>query len=191
MIEQILPEAYYDSLSIAHKLDNSLDGFEDNEIHLFSYFAAILFHYGGNPAGEWRYSFVISQDGYPHSKDLHDALERHKMNGAIGKNGNFLILTGRGTDEFNRFSKFSSYKKRETYIDAACSTSILMPYKETKRALLDDPNLQKNLRLKNQDWISFSNDKLKEITTAIGAPLDELIIPAVSWIEYLLMATDK
>jgi hypothetical protein len=187
MPEQILPEAYFDTLSIAHKLDKFLDGFERNEVHLFSYFSAILFHYAGAPVGEWRYQFIISEEGYPHSKQLDDAIERHLINGFFEESGNFLKLSSRGTNEFNNFSKrFPTYTKREEYLDAACSTSILIPYKETKRALLEDPFLKKTQDLKNQDWVSLSNKKLKEITTAIGAPVDELLIPAVSWIEYLL-----
>ena len=187
MSNQIIPEAYFDSLSIAHKLDDFLDGFDRNEIHLFSYFSAILFHYVGNPVGDWKYQFIISADGYPHSKDLDDSIERHLINGFFNEKIKFLIITGSGTDEFNKFFKsFPTYINREKYIDAACSTSILMPYKETKQALLEDPNIKKSLKLKNQDWILFSNEKLKEITTAIGAPFDELLIPAVSWIEYLL-----
>ncbi len=187
MSDQILPEAYFDSLSISHKLDNFLDGFEYNEIHLFSYFSAILFHYDGNPVGNWWYQFVISAEGYPHSKYLSDAIKRHLKYGLFEEKGNFVIMTGRGTDEFNKFFKsFPTYIEREKYIDAACSTSFLLPYKETKQALLEDPNLKKSTELENQDWISFSNVKLKEITTAIGAPVDELLIPAVAWISFLL-----
>ena len=187
MFTQIEPKAYFDSLSIAHKLNNFLDGFEHNEIHLFSYFAAILFHYSGNPVEEWRYKFVISKVGYPHSKVLDDAIERHLISGNFEEKDNFLIITGRGSDEFNKLSKLPSFEKRENYLDAACTTSILIPYKDTKRALLDDPNITKVKKLENQDWISFSNEKLKEITTALGAPADELLIPAISWIKYLLV----
>ncbi len=38
MNKQIEIEAFYDSLSIGHKLDNFLDGFERQEIHLFFIF---------------------------------------------------------------------------------------------------------------------------------------------------------
>ncbi len=191
MNKQILPDAYFDSLSISHKLDNFLDGFERNEIHLFAYFSAILFHYAGNTVDEWKYKFIISKEGCPHSKDLDDAIKRNLLNGHFDENGNFMIITGRGTDEFNTFFKhFPTYQNREKYIDAACSTSVLIPYKETKKALLDDPSLKKNIKIGNQDWISYNNVKLKEITKAIGAPIDELLIPAVSWIEYLLKTMD-
>jgi len=190
MNKQILPEAYFDSLSIAHKLDNFLDGFEQKEIHLFAYFSAILFAYSGKPANDWKYKFVITKERYPHSKDLNDAIERHLKNGFFEDTGTFLIISGRGTDEFNKFKNFPSNRIREKFIDAACSTSILIPYTETKQALLNDPNLIKASELDNQDWIAFSNTKLKEITTALGAPADELLLPAISWIEHLLKTND-
>ncbi len=187
MDKQILPEAFFDSLSIAHKLDKFLDGFERNEIHLFAYFSAILFHYAGKPVNDWKYKFIITNNGYPHSKDLDDAFERNLLSGHFEENENFTIITARGTDEFNIFSTyFPSYKNREKHIDAACSTSILIPYNDTKKALLHDPNLKNNLTLNNQDWISYNNEKLKEITHAIGVPIGELLIPAVSWIGFLL-----
>jgi len=113
------------------------------------------------------------------------------LSGYFEENGNFLTITSRGTDEFNTFSKyFPTYIKRDTYIDAACSTSILIPYNDTKIALLDDPALKTSLILKNDGWISYNYEKLKEITKAIGAPIDDLLIPAVSWIEYLLKNND-
>ena len=189
MNRQIQPEAFFDTLSIAHKLDNILDGFERNEIHLFAYFSAILFHYVGNPVDEWKYKFVISKERYPHSIILSDAIDRNLQNGYYTEEDNFMLLTSRGTDEFNKFSAFSLNKIREKFIDAACSTSFLIPYKETKKALLNDPNLIKMSKTGNQDWVSFNNEKLNEITTALGAPSDELIIPAVSWIDHLLSST--
>lgn len=190
MNEQILPESYFDSLSIAHKLDNFLDGFEQKEVHLFAYFSAILFHYVGNPVDDWKYKFIITPEKYPYSKVLNDAIDRNFKNGFFEERGNFIIITGRGTDEFNKFKAFPSNQKREKFIDAACATSILIPYKETKIALLNDPNLVNASKIRNQDWISFSNTKLKEITTALGAPMDELIVPAVSWIEHLIKSNN-
>ncbi|MCA9374738.1 hypothetical protein KC622_00235 [Candidatus Dojkabacteria bacterium] len=190
MARQIEPEAFFDSLSIAHKLDNFLDGFELEEIHLFSYFAAILYHYSGKPVDDWKYGFIVSSNGYPHSKILHDAIERHISSGLFEERVTYHIITSRGADEFNKFLELKLLKGREKYLDAACATSILVPYKETKRALLEDPSIRRATELANDDWLAFSNDKLKEITQALGAPVDELIIPAVSWIRFLL-ATDQ
>ena len=186
MNKQILPEAYFDSLSIAHKLDNFLDGFEEREIHLFAYFSAILFHYAGNPVNDWKYKFIIGQDRYPHSKELADTIDRNLKSGYFEELNNFLIISGRGTDEYFKFKNIPRNTKREKFIDAACSTSVLIPYKETIKALLNDPNIVNASKINNKDWIEYSNEKLREITNALGAPTDQLLLPAVSWIEYLL-----
>jgi len=183
---QINPEAIFDSLSIAHKLDNSIDGFEIDEIHLFAYFSAILFAYQGNSMSNWAYSFIVGENGYPHSKDLSDSIERNRVNGYFSQEGHFLTITGRGTDEFRRFYKlFPTYFNREKFIDAACATSIIIPYKEAKAALLEDPNLKKTQDLANEDWVTFDYDQLQKVTKELGAPVGDLLIPAVTWIELL------
>lgn len=166
MSNQILPEVYFDSLSISHKLYKFLDGFERSEIHLFSYFSAILFHYKGNSINDWKYKFIVSADGFPHSKDLDESITKHLLNGYFDENNGFMVVTRRGIDEFNTFSKhFPRFKKREKYIDAACLTSILIPYQDTKRALLNDPNLKTGLDKPNPDKIAFSNAKLSQQPT--------------------------
>lgn len=183
---QINPKAIFDSLSVAHKLDDSIDGFEKDEIHLFAYFSAVLFGYKGYPMSEWSYQFVVGANGYPHSKDLSDSIERNILNGHFQMMGKFLTITGRGTDEFHKFSDlFPTYENREKYIEAACSTSVIIPYKETKEALLEDPNIIHNKNLGNEEWITFNYAQLLEVTKEIGAPVDNLLIPAITWIEVL------
>lgn len=183
---QITPEAIFDSLSIAHKLDNAIDGFTRDEIHLFAYFSAVLYSYSGNSISTWSYRFVISESGYPHSKDLSDAISRNILNGHFKEDDAFYIITGRGTDEFYRFSKFfPTYSRREKFIDAACSTSVIIPYKEAKEALLNNPKLKEARIVGNQEWLGVDYGQLKEVTEALGAPVGDLIIPAVTWVELL------
>jgi hypothetical protein len=190
--KQIEIEAFYDSLSIGHKLDNFLDGFESREIHLFSYFSAFLYHYNGHPIEEWKYKFTVDQNGYPHSMLLENAIERHLSVGAFELRNNFLTITGRGTNEFNKFSKeLSLFKERETFIEAACSTSFLLPYKETKNSLLEDVNINKAKNLNNQDWIDFEYENLKKITESLGAPVDDLTITAVTWVRLIQISQNN
>ena len=187
MSKQIGLEAFYDSLSIAHKLDDYLDEFERREVQLFAYFSAFLFHYGGNPVDEWKYKFVIDSEGYPHSKQIDDSIERHINTGAFESRGSFLVITTRGTDEFYKFSKgLLLFKDREEFIDAACNTSILVPYTETKTALLEDNNIQNAKNSDNKEWIDFQYDNLKSITESLGASIEDLTLSAVSWIRYIL-----
>jgi hypothetical protein len=192
MNKQIEIEAFYDSLSIAHKLDNFLDGFESQEIHLFSYFSAFLCHYNGHPIEDWKYKFTVDQNGYPHSMLLENAIERHLSIGAFELRNNFLTITGRGANEFINFNKeLSLFKERETFIEAACSTSFLLPYKETKNSLLDDMNINKAKDLNNQDWIDFEYENLRKITESLGAPVDDLTITAVTWVRLIQLTQNN
>ena len=185
MNKQIEKEPYYDCLSLGYKLDEYLDVYEGQDIHLFAYFSAFLFHYAGNPIEEWKYR-------YPHSKQLQDALERHELVGKFESQNSFLTITKSGADEFNKFSNgLALFVERERFIEAACSTSILLPYKEAKTALLGDINITNARKLGGQDWLDFEYEKLKQITKALGAPVDDLTINAVTWVKLIQLTDDK
>lgn len=186
MSKQVTPEAFFDSLSLAHKLDNYLDGFKLEEIHLFSYFSSLLFLYDGNPISTWQHKYIVS-NGYPFSDRIHEAVTRHIQNGLFEMKGEFYTITGRGTDEFNKFKVLPTFIKREEFLSAACATSILVPYSQTLRALLNEPEIKKIEELQNNSWLESMNiyPKFKEISEAVGVHTEDLIIPAVTWINYL------
>ncbi len=186
MSEQVTPEAFFDSLSLAHKLDNYLDGFKLEEIHLFSYFSSLLFLCAHNPISTWQHKYIVSK-GYPFSDSINEAVIRHIQNGLFDVKGEFYTITGRGTDEFNKFKVLPTFIKREEFLNAACSTSILVPYSQTLRALLNEPEIKKIEELQNNSWLESMNvyPKFKEISEAVGVHTGDLIIPAVTWIKYL------
>ncbi len=186
MNEQVIPEAFFDSLSLAHKLDNFLDGFKLEEIHLFSYFSSFLFCYAGNPISLWPHRYTAN-NGYPFSVSINEATMRHIQNGFFEDEGEFYAITGRGTDEFNKFKVLPSFNKREEILNAACTTSIMIPYSQTLRALLNEPDLIKAKKLDNNAWLDQNNfyPQFKEISEAVGIKTRDLIIPAITWINYL------
>lgn len=187
MSKQVTPEAFFDCLSLAHKLDKYLDGFKLEEIHLFSYFASILFLYRQNPVGDWGYRFTISAAGYPFSESIFEATTRHLQNGWFEERGAFYSFTQQGTDEFNNFIVLPTFSKREEYLAAACTTSILVPYSQTLRALLSDPEIAKAKQLDNKSWLEQTNiyQKFDEISKAVGVAAEDLVIPAVTWINFI------
>lgn len=186
MNKQVTPEAFYDSLSLAHKLDNYLDGFKLEEIHLFSYFSSFLYLYAGNAIATWQHQYIVS-NGYPFSDSLNEAILRHIANGLFEEKNDFYAITGRGTDELTKFKNLPSFIKREEFLNAACTTSILVPYSEAIRALLNEPEIKKIQELHNNSWLEQMNvyPKLKEISEAVGIHTEDLIIPAVTWVNYL------
>lgn len=186
MSKQVTPEAFFDSLSLAHKLDSFLDGFKLEEIHLFSYFSSFLYCYAGNAVATWQHRYIAS-NGYPFSESINEAIIRHLQNGLFEEKGEYYAITGRGADEFNKFKVLSTFIKREEIINAACTTSILIPYSQTLRALLNEPDLITAQQLQNNPWLDQTNfyPQFKEISEAIGIQSQDLIIPAVTWINYL------
>ena len=187
MSTQVKPEAFFDSLSLAHKLDSFLDGFKIEEIHLFAYFSSILFLYRGNPVAQWQYKFTVDSNGYPFSTDINEAVNRHIRNGLFEIKGDYYTITSRGTDEYNNFKKIlKTLPQREEYLNAACTTSILVPYSQTLRALLNDSELI-NAKSVKDSWLDQMNiyPKFAEISKAVGVAAEDLIIPAVTWINYI------
>ncbi len=185
MSKQVIPEAFFDSLSLAHKLDNFLDGFKLEEIHLFSYFSAFLYCYSGNPISTWQHKYTV-ENGYPFASSIDEAINRHIQNGLFENKVEYFTITGRGTDEFNKFKELSTFKKREEILNAACTTTILIPYSQTVRALLNEPDLKKQSELKT-GWLNPTSfyPQFKEISEAVGIKSHDLIIPAVAWVNYL------
>ncbi len=184
---EILPETFFDGLSLAHKLSSILDSFKLEEIHLFSYFSSLLFVYKGKLLEDWKYRFIIDGKGYPFSDKLNFAIQRHLQNGFISKQGGFYVLTTRGTDEFNKFLKLDTLNRREEYIDAACTTNIIVPYTQTLRALLNDPEIYKARKIPGR-YLKQSDiyEKFHEISKAVGVPSEDLTISAVTWINYII-----
>jgi hypothetical protein len=184
---QILPEAFFDSLSISNKLGDNLGEFKREEIHLFSYFSSILFLYKGNPLANWKYRFIVDQNGYPFSDELNEAFARHLLNGMLRDDGNFLTMTDRGSNEYFKFKEMPTLKVREDFIYAACSTNIILPYSKTIRALLNDPEIIKITKIKARKTIdnAIVYRQFEELSKAVGVPSNDLIIPAVTWINYI------
>lgn len=184
---QVIPEAFFDSLSLAKKLDEFLDGFKTKEIQLFAYFSLILYVYNGGDSASWGYNFIVDEKGYPFSEALNNAIERHIKNSIFETRNDYYIISSRGVDEFNRFKNLSDFANREKMVNASCTTSILIPFAETRKALLNDPNLSNARKLGGKREIDNAvYVQFQEISNAIGgAPVDDVIIPAISWINYI------
>jgi len=188
MIEQVRPEAYFDTLSIAHKLDAQLDGgFKQEEIHLFSYFSSILFLFKGKPLADWGYQYHIDASGYPFSMDIAEAIQRDIQNVLFEEKEEYLVISARGVDQFNTLRSLTLFKEREEVIDAACTTGIVLPYTSALRALLSEPEIAKRKKLEDSSWLDQTEiyPKFLEVSKAVGVSSENLVISAATWVDYL------
>ena len=188
MIEQIGPEAYFDTLSIAHKLDTQLEGgFRREELHLFSYFSSILFLFKEKPLADWGYQFQIDAKGYPFALQVAEAIERDVQNVLFEEKEEYLVILGRGVDQFNKLRPLALFKEREEVIDAACTTGIVLPYSSALRALLSEPEIEKRKKLQDTSWLDQNEiyPRFLEVSKAVGISSENLLISATTWVDYL------
>lgn len=187
---EIDPEVQFDCLSIGVKLYDYFDGFKKEEIQLFAYFSSIFFFYSRNIRidDEWKYEFGIDDNGFPFSSKLDKAIDLHILNRNFAEKERFSVVTTEGVKLFNQIKDHNLFKNREKAINAACTASILVSYEKTERALLNDEEIRKAKEIQNHDILDRESvyEKIKEISKEIGAPIDDLIIPAVSWLNYLM-----
>jgi hypothetical protein len=194
-IEKTTPEAQFDSLSIGVKFYNYFDGFDREDIQLFSYFSSVLFPYTKEPSSEWKYRYTInSATNYPFSSEINSAIELHMLNGNFIDNGNFIVVSPSGIKTFEEIKDLHSFRNREKSINAACTTSVLLPFKETEHALLNDPEIaQKKESIDNPQWLNqdFVIERIADVSNKLGVPIDNLTASSVSWIKYLLLIQNQ
>lgn len=190
----ITPEAQFDSLSIGAKLYSYFDGFNRNEIQLFAYFSSLMFPYTNEPLSEWKYKFIIDENGYPFSAEVNKAIDLHILNSNFVEKQNNMVVSTRGLQTFDDIKDFNAFTKREKAISAVCTTTIMIPLRETESALLKDPEIAKNQTVgKSNDWIDqdFVIGRIKEVSSNLGVPIENLIASSVSWIKYLSLIEDN
>lgn len=189
---QIKPEAIYDSLYIGHKLSTFLDAFQEREIHLFSYFSSILSLYSGNTPDFWNYKY-IPFECYPFSDDLDLVIKNQIRNGWFEKITDglncYYKLSAKGSGKLDDFNKLNIFKPRKKFLDASCTTSILIPYRDTIKALTRDPAISNATALESKTWLDqdFSSNRFTELSKAMGVPINDLTVTSLGWIQYLLI----
>ena len=186
MEPQITPEAYFDSLFLANKLDEYFGSFKLEEIHLFSYFTSLLFISQGNPPADWSHKYTI-KDGYPFCKEIQEALDSHALVGNIIKTDIFYDVTEKSVNKMNIFLPLLSFQERIKLLQAVCTSSILMTYSKTIHALLGSPDIVETMERPGSKWIhqDLSNEIISDILKDLDIYIYDPLLPAVSLIERL------
>lgn len=188
------PVAFYDTIYIGNQLEKKLTDFSQYEIQLFSYLSCLLSLYDGNPIAFWGYSFIKNDLGSPYSIDLNESIEALIGRGSLTlSNDLFLKLGELGKSDIARLTLFPSNQQRLKYLDAACQSIKLLPYGVVKDSIILEPvlkyaNSHKNKRLLTDEEspaFSLLYEQFEMLRTALENKYQNLIIPAVVWLEYL------
>jgi hypothetical protein len=181
------PEAIFDTLFIGQRLQRKIEDFSQYEIQFFAYFSCLLSLYEGNTVEDWKYSFVKTELGSPYSIDI-DASQTQNSK-------EYFTINEAGKEFFNfQDEAASSLADRKKYLTTACDTISLTPYGVIKEAIGNEPVLysaknslsKKGLLEMSSPATKVLYSQFKDLKFALENKYQNLLIPAMVWIEYLV-----
>jgi hypothetical protein len=186
--------AYHDTLAISARLQRVLDDVAPSEVHLFAYLSCLLSLYDGWPAGGWGYSFATTENGYPFSADIDNALKMLSQESAITHDLDFFRITDHGLRELNFTSSLDQQRRRLPFIDGACASALALPLGLVRSALLEEPELRRAIAVSSSRWlleesgVALIHEHFEALRQVVGGAGEDRVVPAVVWLNYLAEA---
>lgn len=190
------PKATYDLLYLAKRLQEIMEDFSRSEIHFLSYFSCLLSIYDGHPQQDWDYDFVKTENGSPTSAEIEASLDS-MLAGEYVKNlpedQQFFKLTTKGVQLLEKLDNMSIFIQRKKYLETSCNSLVLMPIGIFKEAIIHDPVIhsartyltRKSLLVDNDPATKVLYSQFAKLRLALQDKYDDLIVPAMVWIESL------
>ena len=185
------PYSTFDCLCVSEALSLHFESFSRSDAHLMVYLACLLSLYDGNPVSDWGYSFAGTMAGIPFSSEIQLSLDMLAMAGMLAVDNGRHSLTKSGTEELSALSSFRQNIQRRRFLDGATSALYSMPVGAVREALLNEPELgrarvlQSTRVLLDGAGIHLLYDQFGALSDAIGVRLDDLAVPALTWLSCL------
>lgn len=185
------PFAFFDCLAISAKLERSLGDVAIPELHLFSYLGCLLSLYRSMPVTAWEYSFTGTKEGSPFSVDIDDAKSELVLGGYCTEEDEFVQLTADGRGEYGILKTLDINRRRDEFLDAACSSALALPIGYIRNAVSHDSEMIAATKFSRARHLLAepARESLYEsfgcLTELIGEEARDLLFPAVVWIRYL------
>src|SRR5437762_3153645 len=120
------PDATFDSLFIADRLQTQGEGFTAPEIHVFSYLACLLSLYRFQAVSDWGYTFVGTELGAPFSQEI-DAAARYLVDrGHLLRAGDRLYVNDQAVPQLALFRQLNLNAQRAECLTAACASAVAL-----------------------------------------------------------------
>ncbi len=189
--EGINPYSFFDALFVVDRVTKVLGNATLLEVHLFTYLACLLALYRGQPVAEWGYSFVGTKMGAPYSREIDRAVASSVRKGFFIDLNNGFVITERGTAEIQLLADLNQNNLRQVYLEASCSMLLAFPVGMIREALFNEPGLKGTVSLSATRALltgaplELLYDHFSKLSQAVGVNIEDLMIPAAVWIEYL------
>ena len=181
----------FDSLTILNHLRVTLGPVSLGELCLYAYMACWLFVYRRNSPAHWGYTFSANETGAPYSPELDLATTHLLRAGHVAESSAHLSITNGGTNELRALSELYVTTGRREYLDASCSTSLVLPSGVLRGAMVADPDISA-ARTMNTSREMFTHEALiplkndfATIRRSLEALQDDLMPAAAVWAAYM------
>ena len=181
----------FDSLTILSQLRDTFGTVSFGEICLYAYMACWLFVYRSNSPTGWGYVFSATQTGAPYSLDLQAATAHLLRAGHVAESVEHMSITDRGRQELQNLSAFAAIADRTEYLEAACSTTLVLPSGVLRGAIAADADITA-ARTMNSSREMFTEEALTQMRgdfftmkESLGTLRDDLLAAAAVWATYM------
>jgi len=185
------PEATFDCLFLADRLQQESGTFSAPEIHLFGYLACLLWLYRRRPVTDWGYSFVGTELGAPFSLDIDQTVKALVGRGHCARVQERLRMSEFAEQSLRELNSLVLNQERAECLHAACASTAAFSPGMVGAALGQEPELRRaravpmsrpllEVSARQQLYVQF--DALRH---SLGQERGDLRVPAVVWLAAL------
>jgi hypothetical protein len=182
------PNATFDCLFVARRLQAHGATFTGPEIYLFSYLGCLLWLYRKNIVTDWGYSFVGTELGAPYSQEIDSALKELLGRGLFLRVHDRLRMTDLAERTLDEFTNLEMNRERAECLNAACASIVAFSLGMVTSALSQEPELSRARALpssrllledaaQSQLYIQF-----EALRNNLDQQASDLRLPAVVWL---------
>lgn len=186
----IIPEAYFDAVTIVGDAPVSTLPMTVIEAHLFAYLGCVLGLFQGQPVGDWGYPFAVTSEGFPYSVPFNDALESLLVRGILDQAGDGMLSvdSAAAQAEISKLLTFGPWSSRREWLKVATGCALTMPVGAIRHAITQTPGMSSAVRLGQRGHLLQQHDtellygEYKIVSSVLGEDAHDLLSPAVLWL---------
>lgn len=194
---QLNPDAAFDCLFVADRLERDRGMITKAELHLFGYLACLLWLYRQRPLSDWGYSFVGTELGAPFSLDIDNAIWEFQDRGYLLRNEERLSLSELAQQELQEFLGLSLNEERGECLRAACSSTSAFSRGMVASALSQESDLRRARIVPNSRVLlgeaaqRVLYEQFDALHRALNVANIDLRVPAIVWLAALYKSQES
>jgi hypothetical protein len=190
------PEATFDTLFVAQRLQAGGATFSTPEIHLFGYLACLLSIYRRQAVADWGYPFVGTELGAPFSREIDAAVKELVERGFFVRTQERLQMTASAERQLLELRQLTLNQDRAECLQAACASMAVFSVGMVGNALSQEPELRRAQALPATRLLLEESAQVQLYTQfdalrqALSQQSDDLRLPAVVWLSALYRSNE-